>query len=128
MQGRLRILLTSPVIYSMIVPLVFIDLCASLYQFVCFPAYGIARVPRKKYVQLVRRGLKLPWLDRFNCTYCSYANGVAAYVRAVLIETEKYWCPIKYISRPGYQPPHPQEAYAADGDVEGLKKVLGRKP
>jgi hypothetical protein len=127
-RGHLRLLLTSPVIYAMIIPLVFIDLCATLYQTICFPAYGIPRVPRKKYVQLVKRGHGLWWFDQFNCTYCSYANGVAAYVRAVLIETEKYWCPIKYKMRVGYQPPHPQGTFAPDGDTDALEKVLWEKP
>lgn len=125
-RGRVRLLLTAPFIYGMIIPLVFVDLCATLYQSVCFPAFGIAHVPRKKYVQFVRRGVHLRWLDRFHCTYCSYANGVCAYLRAILIETEKYWCPIKYQARAGYLPPHPQHTYAEDGDTERLKKVLER--
>lgn len=123
-RGYIRLLLTAPFIYGMIIPLAFIDLATSCYQFICFPAYGISRVSRKKYVQLVRRGRKLPWHDNLNCLYCSYANGVCAYLRAVLIETEKYWCPIKYQARKGYQPPHPQETYAEDGNVEKLKTVL----
>ncbi len=127
-RGRFLLLVTSPVIYAMIIPLAFVDLCTSLYQNVCFPAYGIATVPRKKYVQLVRRGEKLPWLDRFNCTYCSYANGVCAYMRAVLIETEKYWCPIKYKARVGYQPPHPQGTYAEDGNLKTLETILKDGP
>lgn len=126
-RGRLALVLTAPVIYAMIIPLAFADLCASIYQFVCFPAYGIPHVSRKKYVQLVKRGQGLRWIDRFNCTYCSYANGVAAYMRAVLIETEKYWCPIKYKARIGYQPPHPQGTFAPDGDGETLKAILRKE-
>lgn len=127
-RGGVRLLLTSPFIYAMVIPLVLIDLCVSLYQNVCFPAYGITTVSRKKYVQLVRRGKSLPWMDRFNCTYCSYANGVCAYMRAVLIETEKYWCPIKYKARIGYTPPHPQGTYAEDGDLKTLETVLRDGP
>jgi hypothetical protein len=123
-RGYVRLLLTMPFIYGMIIPLVLIDFAISFYQLVCFPAYGIPLVSRKKYVQLVRRGRGLPWHDNVNCLYCSYANGVCAYLRAVLIETEKYWCPIKYQARQGYQPPHPQEAYAEDGDHDALKKAI----
>jgi hypothetical protein len=128
-RGQIRLILTAPFIYAMVIPLGLMDLCISFYQFVCFPAYGIPWVKRKKYVQLVRRGDGLPWFDRFNCTYCSYANGVCAYMRAVLIETEKYWCPIKYKMRVGYQPPHPQGTYAEDGNLKELKTVIqgGRK-
>jgi hypothetical protein len=123
-RGRWRLVFTAPFIYGMVIPLALMDLCTSIYQRVSFPAYGIPCVPRKKYVQLVKRGLHLNALDRFHCAYCSYANGVCAYLRAVLIETEKYWCPIKYKARVGYEPPHPQKAYAEDGDTEALKKVL----
>lgn len=123
-RGALTILLSAPVIYAMIIPIVFLDLSASLYQAVCFRAYGIKRVDRRKYVQRVRRGMGLPWIDRLNCTYCSYANGVGAYFRAVLIETEKFWCPIKYQADRGFVTPHPQPGYATDGDEKRLKQKL----
>ena len=38
-------------------------------------------------------------IEKFNCLYCSYANGVAAYVREVAARTEQYWCPIKHARR-----------------------------
>jgi len=44
----------------------------------------------------------LPYLniiEKFNCLYCSYANGVAAYTREVAARTEQYWCPIKHARR-----------------------------
>jgi hypothetical protein len=31
-----------------------------------------------------------------NCTFCSYANGLIAYVREVAARTEQYWCPIRH--------------------------------
>lgn len=123
-RGLLRVWMVAPVIYAMIIPIVFLDLCASLYQAICFRAYGIKPVERKKYVLRVRRGVGLPFIDRFNCTYCSYANGVAAYIRAILIETEKYWCPIKYQANRGFIAPHPQPGYANDGDEKALKRAL----
>lgn len=79
-------------------------------------------------MQWVKRGKGLPFLDRFNCAYCSYANGVAAYLRAVLIETEKYWCPIKYAVRVGHTPPHPQGAFAHDGDHAAIDQILKNPP
>ena len=122
-RGRMRLLLTAPLIYGMLIPLCFIDICASVYQWVCFPLYGIPTVRRKAYVGKIHRGMGITWLDRAHCAYCSYANGVCAYLRAVLIETEKYWCPIKYATR-GMKSPHPQTGYAEDGDTEGLQKLL----
>lgn len=124
-RGLLRIWLVAPVIYVMIFPIVLFDLAATAYQAICFRAYGIPRVSRRKYVRLFSRGRKtVTPLDRFNCAYCTYANGVVAYARAILIETEKYWCPIKYQTRKDFTPPHPQEIYAEAGDEKGLRGIV----
>lgn len=122
-RGRMRLLLTAPFIYGMAIPLCVMDLCTSVYQWVCFPLYGIPVVRRQAYVGKIHRGMGTTWLDRFHCAYCSYANGVCAYLRAVLIETEKYWCPIKYAAR-DMKSPHPQTGYADDGDIPALKETL----
>jgi hypothetical protein len=89
--------LTSPFIYALIVPLVLVDLFATLYQFICFPAYGIGRVQRSDYVVIDRHRLSyLNALEKLNCMYCSYANGVIAYARELASRTEQYFCPIKH--------------------------------
>ncbi len=41
LNAKPLVVLTAPVIYSLIVPLVFLDICVTIYQAVCFPAYGI---------------------------------------------------------------------------------------
>ena len=124
-RGHFRILIVMPVIYSMIVPLVLIDLTVSFYQWICFWAYGIPYVKRGKYIQHLHRGGHMvhPW-DRLNCLYCSYANGVIAYVPAILVETEKYWCPIKYQARKNFTPPHPQGDFADPDDEKALRKIV----
>jgi hypothetical protein len=38
-------------------------------------------------------------IERLNCMYCSYANGVIGYVREIAARTEQYWCPIKHARR-----------------------------
>jgi hypothetical protein len=38
-------------------------------------------------------------LEKLNCAYCSYANGIVAYTREVAARTEQYWCPIKHARR-----------------------------
>mgnify|MGYP003894196953 CR=1 FL=1 len=38
-------------------------------------------------------------VQKRNCAYCSYANGVVAYVREIAARTEQYWCPIKHARR-----------------------------
>lgn len=89
--------LTSPFIYALIIPVALIDLFATLYQFICFPAYGINRVRRSDYVVIDRHRLSyLNALEKLNCVYCSYANGVIAYARELASRTEQYFCPIKH--------------------------------
>lgn len=91
------VVLTAPVIYAMIVPLVLLDIFVTVYQAVCFPAYGIEKVKRGDYLVFDRGHLAyLNALEKLNCAYCSYANGLVAYVREVAGRTEAYWCPIKH--------------------------------
>src|SRR4026209_1604866 len=70
-------LLAVPVIYSMIVPIVVLDAWITVYQRICFPLFGIARVTRGEFIVIDRH--KLPYLngiEKLNCVYCGYANGV----------------------------------------------------
>lgn len=98
--ARPLIVLTAPVIYAMILPFVLLDLFITIYQVICFPVYGIARVRRDDYLIFDRVHLAyLNGLEKLNCLYCSYANGVIAYVREVTARTEQYWCPIKHARR-----------------------------
>lgn len=72
----------------------------SIYQAVCFPAYGLVKVRRIDYLVFDRRHLAyLNALEKLNCAYCSYANGIIAFVREVAGLTEKHWCPIKHARR-----------------------------
>lgn len=117
-------LLTAPVIYSLIVPFALIDLWISLYQAICFRAWGIARVNRADYVRFDRARLGyLNWIEALNCAYCSYANGVIAYVREVGSRTEQYWCPIKHALR--IREPHPRyDGFVDYGDAQGYRARL----
>ena len=94
------IMLTSPVIYAGIVPFLLLDLFVSVFQTVCFPIYGIAKVKRADYFVFDRHHLAyLNALEKLNCAYCSYANGLIAYAGEIAARTEQYWCPIKHARR-----------------------------
>ncbi len=94
------VVFVSPLIYSLIVPFVLLDLWVSLYQQACFRVYSIPQVRRRDYIVFDRAGLPyLNALEKLNCAYCSYVNGVIAYVREVGARTEQYWCPIKHARR-----------------------------
>lgn len=93
-------LITGPIIYGLIVPLLLMDLTVTLYQALCFPIYRIARVKRADYFIYDRRHLQyLNFFERFHCTYCAYANGLLAYCVEVTARTEQYFCPIKHAHR-----------------------------
>jgi hypothetical protein len=101
LSGTPATLLTAPCVYSLLVPFLLLDVWVTAYQHVCFRAWGIGRVPRRTFFVVDRH--QLPYLnaiERLNCTFCSYANGVLAYVREVAACTEQYWCPIKHAHRP----------------------------
>lgn len=99
-QARPLSVITAPVIYAVIVPLAMLDLFITIYQAICFPAYGIVKVRRADYFAFDRTHLQyLNVIEKFNCAYCSYANGLIAYVREIAGRTEQYWCPIKHSRR-----------------------------
>lgn len=98
-SGFLEII-TSPFIYAVTLPLIALDFFASLFQRVCFPVYGIRQVRRREFVVFDRHRLAyLNVMQKINCTYCAYANGVLAYVQEIASRTEQYWCPIKHAAR-----------------------------
>lgn len=98
--ARPLVVLTAPVIYAGIIPFLLLDLFVSLFQAVCFPVYGIAKLKRADYFVFDRHHLAyLNPLEKLNCAYCSYANGLIAYTREIGARTEQYWCPIKYARR-----------------------------
>lgn len=90
-------LLTGPVIYFMVVPMVLLDITVSAYQAISFPIYRIAKVRRSDYIAFDRHHLGyLNFYERLHCEYCAYANGLLAYCTEVVARTEQYFCPIKH--------------------------------
>jgi hypothetical protein len=90
-------LLTAPVIWVVLIPVVCLHMMAGVFQAICFPVYGIPKVRRSDYLVMDRRVLSyLNPLERLNCGYCEYTNGVLAYVQEIAGRTEQYWCPVKH--------------------------------
>jgi len=98
--SRVLAILTAPFIYACIIPFALLDLFVSTYQAVCFPVYGIPKAHRRDYMAIDRNKLRyLNALEGLNCLYCSYANGLLAYVVEVAGRTEQHWCPIRHARR-----------------------------
>jgi hypothetical protein len=120
------IVLTAPVIYSLIVPIALVDIWVMAYQAICFPIYKIPKVRRRDYLVFDRHHLAyLNIIEKINCAYCSYCNGAIAFAREVASRTEVYWCPIKHARR--VLGPHPYyQGFADFGDAEGYRRQLDR--
>ena len=124
LTANLMSVLTSPVIYALFVPILLLDLSISVYQHICFRAYGIKRVKRSDYFVFDRAHLAyLNLIEKINCAYCSYGNGVMAYGREVVARTEQYWCPIKHARK--IMAAHPYYTGFVDfGDAQSYKDEL----
>ncbi|NMM11353.1 MAG: hypothetical protein HHJ16_13915 [Polaromonas sp.] len=127
-------LITGPLIYGMVVPLLMLDICVSFYQWTCFPIYGIAKVRRSDYLVFDRRHLAyLNIIEKFHCTYCEYGNGLLGYMAEILARTEQYFCPIKHARK--ILAPHSRykrflaygEADAYEAKLEEFRVALGKE-
>lgn len=123
-QAPLRNLAVAPVIYAMVIPFALLDLSLSIYQRICFSVWGISRVARRDYVVIDRHRLAyLNLIEKLNCVYCGYGNGVIAYAREIASRTEQYWCPIRHATQ--IRGPHAHyRDFVEYGDAEGYRTRL----
>lgn len=97
LQSRFLVIITSPVIWMCVIPIVLADLVGSFFQAVCFPIYGIPKVRRSDYLAFDRHKLTyLNFAEKLNCEYCAYVNGILGYFTEIAARTEQHWCPIKH--------------------------------
>jgi hypothetical protein len=118
------VILVAPVIYSLMIPMVLLDLGVMAYQAICFPVYRIPKVRRRDYLVFDRHHLAyLNAIEKVGCAYCSYANGLAAFFREVTARTEVRWCPIKHARR--VLGPHPHyQGFADFGDADAYRAKI----
>jgi len=121
------VILTIPFIWSMMIPALLADISVSIYQYICFPIYKIPKVKRKDYVIMDRYNLfYLDKVEKINCWYCEYFNGVVAYVREVGARTEQFWCPIKH-SKPLKNKHSRYDNFFDYGDYKKYRKLLEKR-
>jgi hypothetical protein len=95
-------ILTVPIIWFCIIPAIFMDLAVSIFQCLCFAVYNIPKVKRNDYIVIDRQSLEyLNPIEKLNCLYCGYFNGLIAYIQEIAARTEQYWCPIKHAKKIG---------------------------
>ena len=118
------VILTSPVIYLCSIPFLVLDLAVTIYQAICFPVYGIPKVRRADYLVFDRGRLRyLNHIEKLGCVYCSYANGLLAYVVEIAARTEKHFCPIKH-ARPVLRPHSQYANFVPYGDPRAYRKLV----
>ena len=94
----LRRCIVIPILSIMIIPLVIVDLFVEFYHRICFPLCKLPIIKRSEYIRFDDRA-KLKYLNSWQkvyCIYCTYANGLIAYVGEIAAQTEKYWCGINH--------------------------------
>ncbi len=123
-EAPLLNILTAPFIWFILIPALFLDLSVTVFQAVCFRAYSIPRVKRRRYIVIDRQALAyLNLIEKLNCMYCGYVNGLIAYVREIAGRTEQYWCPIKHARRIASM--HSRYGkFLEYGDAEGYRRRL----
>ena len=123
-RSPLATLIVAPAVYGLILPLALLDLSVYVFQLVCFTAWGMERIRRADYVIVDRHRLAyLNGIEKLNCAYCGYANGVIAYAREAASRSEQYWCPIKHALR--VRAPHQRYRGFVDyGDGQGFRARL----
>ena len=122
--NRPQNLITGPIIYSMIIPLLVTDFFITFYQLTCFPIYGIKKVRRSDYIVFDRQQLNyLNFIEKFHCTYCAYGSGMVSYISEIIARTEQYFCPIKHARK--ILGTHARYASFLDyGDAENYEEKL----
>lgn len=96
-SNRILLPFATIVIYTMILPVVILDIAITVYQTVYFSIMGIPKIKKKEYIRMERWDLKkLTLWQKINCVYCEYANGVLAWAKAVGNQTEVYSCAIRH--------------------------------
>jgi len=61
-------------------------------------------------------------IEKFNCAYREYVNGLIGYVQEIAWRTEHYWCPIKHAMRPKTM--HSRYPHFLDYDGEVYRKLI----
>jgi hypothetical protein len=119
----IRHLISFPIIWFMIIPLMILDLFLEIYHRTCFRLYGLKIINRAEYIRIDRQKLSyLTFFDKLSCMYCGYANGLLPYATRIAAETEKYWCGIKHAKGGPYKTPPHHKDFLEYGDEEAYRK------
>jgi hypothetical protein len=116
--------LAAPIIYGMVIPAILLDVLIFIYQHVVFRIFKFEFLKRSDYIVFDHNYLGyLNPIEKLNCLYCSYVNGLMLYASSIAGRTEFYFCPIKHakkiVSHHKYY-----EEFLSYGDEEDYPKKL----
>src|SRR5688572_15718987 len=121
---KFRHIISIPFIWLPLVSTALAHLLVGMYQFVCFPLYGLEKVKLRDYVNFDREKLEyLGMINKLNCAYCSYSNGVFGWITEIGHRTEYYWCGVKHADQPNNPAYAYQEKFAKYGSKEEYERV-----
>ena len=130
-ERLIKHIISGPIIWAMLIPVFFADICLELYHRTCFPLYGLEYVRRSKYIRVLDR-TKLPylnWSEKLGCMYCGYVNGWLHYASVIAGKTEHYWCGIMHLEDRGYVPSVHEAQFVKYGDeAEQHKRYAAHEP
>jgi len=117
-------LLTAPLIYAMVIPAIMFDVLLFVYQQVAFRVFKFEFIKRSDYMHFDHHYLGyLNIIEKLNCLYCSYFNGLMQYASAIAGRTELFFCPIKHAKKVVSQHKFYEE-FLSYGDEEEYQKKL----
>ena len=116
--------LAAPIIYAMIIPSMLFDLTIFIYQQVVFRIFKFKFIKRSDYIIFDHQYLGyLNPIEKVNCLYCSYVNGLMQYASAIAGRTELYFCPIKHAKKVAHEHNY-YDAFLSYGDGEDYQDKL----
>ena len=117
-------LLVSPLVYAMLIPAILFDIILFVYQHVIFRIFKFKFIKRSEYIRFDRQYLGyLNSIEKFNCMYCSYFNGLMQYAAAIAGRTELYFCPIKHAKKVAYEHKYYSEFFRYGEEDKYQKKL-----
>ena len=121
----IRFVFFAPVVYLVLIPLVFLDIIFEIYHRLGFLLMGIPYIRRRDYIRFDRQKLSyLKWYEKINCAYCGYVNGWLHYASTVAKETENYWCGIMHKKYNGFKPPEHHKDFLPYDDEKAFDEYV----
>lgn len=114
----------APLIYAMVIPAIVLDILLFVYQQVVFRIFKFKFIKRSDYMHFDHQYLGyLNPIEKLNCLYCSYFNGLMLYASAIAGRSELYFCPIKHAKKIVSQHKY-YDAFLSYGDEDQYQKKL----